>query len=241
MILSVVMPVYNEKNTLTEILNKVKAVPVKKEIIIVDDGSADGTREILKDLKSDNIKIIFHEKNQGKGAAIKTGLREATGDIVIVQDADLEYDPMDYLKLIPLIRSGEAQVVYGSRTTGSEERSYHRYYWGGQLVTFVANILYHLKITDEPTCYKMFRKEVIDQIELDCMGFEFCPEVTAKVARLGYTIHEVPISYHPRSFKQGKKIKWRDGLIAIWTLLKYRFLPMRKILKSNKQRADNPL
>lgn len=123
-------------------------------------------------------------------------------------------------------------MVYGSRTLGSKKRSYHRYYWGGQFVTFVANLLYGLKITDEPTCYKMFRKEVMEQIKLDCIGFEFCPEVTAKVARLGYTIHEVPVSYHPRSFKEGKKIKWKDGLIAIWTLLKYRFLPMHKIVKS---------
>jgi len=226
------MPVYNERDTLNEILSRVQAVPVKKEIIIVDDGSTDGTRQILKNIKGGNIKVILHERNQGKGAAIRTGLREATGDIVIIQDADLEYDPMDYLKLIPLIQSGEAQVVYGSRTLGSKKRSYHRYYWGGQLITFVANVLYRLKITDEPTCYKMFKKDLIDRIQLDCKGFEFCPEVTAKVARLGYTIHEVPISYHPRSFEQGKKIKWKDGLIAIWTLLKYRFLPMRKILKS---------
>jgi glycosyltransferase involved in cell wall biosynthesis len=232
MLLSVIMPVYNERDTLTEILSRVEAVPVDKEIIIVDDGSTDGTRQILKDIKAENIKVIFHERNQGKGAAIKTGLREATGDVVIMQDADLEYDPMDYLKLIPLIQSGEAQVVFGSRTLGSKERSYHRYYWGGQFVTFVANLLYGLKITDEPTCYKMFRKEVMEQIKLDCIGFEFCPEVTAKVARLGYTIHEVPVSYHPRSFKEGKKIKWKDGLIAIWTLLKYRFLPMHKIVKS---------
>ena len=232
MLLSVIMPVYNERDTLTEILSRVEAVPVDKEIIIVDDGSTDGTRQILKDIKAENIKVIFHERNQGKGAAIKTGLREATGDVVIIQDADLEYDPIDYLKLILLIQSGEAKVVYGSRTLGSKERSYHRYHWGGQFVTFVANLLYGLKITDEPTCYKMFRKEVMEQIKLDCRGFEFCPEVTAKVARLGYTIHEVPVSYHPRSFKEGKKIKWKDGLIAIWTLLKYRFLPMHKIVKS---------
>lgn len=232
MLLSVIMPVYNEKNTLIEILNRIEAVPIEKEIIIVDDGSTDGTRQILRDIKDENIKVILHERNQGKGAAIKTGLREATGEIVIIQDADLEYEPMDYLKLIPLIESGKAQVVYGSRTLGSNKRSYHRYYWGGQFVTLVTNILYGLKITDEPTCYKMFKKEVIDRIQLDCTGFEFCPEVTAKVTRLGYKIHEVPISYHPRSFEEGKKIKWRDGLIAIWTLLKYRFLPISKILKS---------
>ena len=226
------MPVYNERGNLVEILNRVQAVPIEKEIIIVDDGSTDGTRQILRDIKGQNVKVILHERNQGKGAAIKTGLTEATGDIVIIQDGDLEYDPMDYLKLIPLIQSGEAQVVYGSRTLGSNKRSYHRYYWGGQFVTLVTNILYGLKITDEPTCYKMFKKEVIDRIKLDCTGFEFCPEVTAKVVRLGYTIHEVPISYHPRSFEEGKKIKWRDGLIAIWTLLKCRFLPISKILKS---------
>jgi glycosyltransferase involved in cell wall biosynthesis len=226
------MPVYNERGNLVEILNRVQAVPIEKEIIIVDDGSTDGTRQILRDIKGQNVKVILHERNQGKGAAIKTGLTEATGDIVIIQDGDLEYDPMDYLKLIPLIQSGEAQVVYGSRTLGGKKRSYHRYYWGGQFVTLVTNILYGLKITDEPTCYKMFKKEVIDRIKLDCTGFEFCPEVTAKVARLGYTIHEVPISYHPRSFEEGKKIKWRDGLIAIWTLLKCRFLPISKILKS---------
>lgn len=226
------MPVYNERGNLVEILNRVQAVPIEKEIIIVDDGSTDGTRQILRDIKGQNVKVILHERNQGKGAAIKTGLTEATGDIVIIQDGDLEYDPMDYLKLIPLIQSGEAQVVYGSRTLGGNKRSYHRYYWGGQFVTLVTNILYGLKITDEPTCYKMFKREIIDRIKLDCTGFEFCPEVTAKVVRLGYTIHEVPISYHPRSFEEGKKIKWRDGLIAIWTLLKYRFLPMSKILKS---------
>jgi len=232
MLLSIIMPVYNERGNLVEILNRVQAVPIEKEIIIVDDGSTDGTRQILRDIKGQNVKVILHERNQGKGAAIKTGLTEATGDIVIIQDGDLEYDPMDYLKLIPLIQSGEAQVVYGSRTLGSNKRSYHRYYWGGQFVTLVTNILYGLKITDEPTCYKMFKKEVIDRIKLDCTGFEFCPEVTAKVVRLGYTIHEVPISYHPRSFEEGKKIKWRDGLIAIWTLLKCRFLPISKILKS---------
>lgn len=232
MLLSVIMPVYNERNTLSKILNEVKAVPINKEIIIVDDGSTDGSQQMMRDLKGENIKTIFHERNQGKGAAIKTGLREATGDIVIIQDADLEYDPMDYLKLIPIVESGEAKVVYGSRTIGSKERSYYRYYWGGQLLTFLANILYGLNITDEPTCYKMFKKEVIDRIQLDCTGFEFCPEVTAKVARLGYPIHEVPISYYPRSIKEGKKIKWKDGMIGIWTLIKYRILPIRKILKS---------
>jgi len=231
MLLSVIMPVFNEKNTIGEILNRVQAVPLNKEIIIIDDGSTDGTRQIIKDLKGENLKIIFHERNQGKGVAIRTGLGAATGEIVIIQDADLEYDPMDYLKLVPIIQSGEAQVVYGSRILGSNKRSYHRYYLGGRLLTFLANIFYGLNITDEPTCYKVFKKEVIDRIKLDCTGFEFCPEVTAKVARLGYAIREAPISYHPRSFKEGKKIKWRDGLIGIWTLVKYRFLPLRQMRK----------
>ena len=233
MILSVIIPAYNEKNTLMALLNKVEAVPIEKEIIIIDDGSVDGTKQILKELSYKNIRAFFHERNQGKGEAIRTGLKAATGDIVIIQDADLEYEPMDYLKLIPLIHSGRAQVVYGSRIRGSKDRSYHRYYWGGRFVTFVANILYRIKITDEPTCYKMFRKEIIDKIKLDCKGFEFCPEITAKISRLGYAIHEVPISYHPRSFEKGKKIKWKDGAIALWTLLKYRFLPIRKILAAS--------
>lgn len=238
MLLSVIMPVFNEKDTLIEILSRVQEVPVEKEIIIVDDGSKDGTREILGGVKDENVKIIFHRENSGKGAAIKTGLRKAIGDIVIIQDADLEYNPMDYLKLIQIVQIQGAQVVYGSRTLGSTNRSYHRYYWGGRVLTFIANILYSLKITDEPTCYKMFKKEVIDRIELDCTGFEFCPEVTAKVARLGYSIHEVPISYHPRSFKQGKKIKWGDGLVAIWTLLKYRFTPAHKFLRSTEKATE---
>lgn len=228
------MPVFNENKTLKEIVRRVQEVPINKEIIIIDDGSTDGTREALKELKADNIRIILHEKNKGKGSAIRTGLGMATGDIVVIQDADLEYDPMDYLKLVPLIESGKAQVVYGSRILGSKERSYHRYYLGGRLLTLLTNIIYGLKITDEPTCYKMFKKEVMDRLKLDCTGFEFCPEVTAKVARLGYAIYEVPISYHPRSFEEGKKIKWKDGLIGIWTLLKYRFLPLRGFVKGNR-------
>jgi len=231
--ISVIMPVFNERDTIGEIVSRVQAVPLDKEILIIDDGSTDGTRQVLKDLKVDNTKIVFHEKNQGKGAAIRTGLRLATGDMVIIQDADLEYDPMDYLRLVQVIQSGKAQVVYGSRILGSNSRSYHRYYLGGRLLTWVTNILYGLNITDEPTCYKMFKKEVLDRIILDCTGFEFCPEVTAKVVRLGYAIHEVPISYHPRSFEEGKKIKWKDGLIGIWTLLKYRFLPLKRFEKGS--------
>ena len=154
--------------------------------------------------------------------------------MIVIQDADLEYDPRDYMKLVPLIESGKAEVVYGSGILGRNDQSYFRYYWGGRLITAVTNLLFGLKLTDEATCYKLFRRDVLNKIELDCTGFEFCPEVTAKVARLGYRIVEIPISYYPRSFEEGKKIKWRDGVIAIWTLLKCRFLPLEKIVKPNR-------
>ncbi len=234
MMLSVIMPTYNEKNTLLTILEKVRRVPIRKEIIIIDDGSVDGTQNILDQFRQEkDVKVVFHERNRGKGAAIRTGLGFATGDMIVIQDADLEYDPRDYLKLVPLIESGKAAVVYGSRILGRNDPSYFRYYWGGRLLTLVANLLFGLKLTDEATCYKVFRKEVLCKIKLDCTGFEFCPEVTAKVARLGYGIVEIPISYDPRSFEEGKKIRWRDGVIAIWTLLKYRFLPLEKIVNSH--------
>jgi len=250
--LSVIIPVYNEKNTILSLLEKVRAVRVDKEIIIVDDGSTDGTRELLKQyqessIKSqvdvdsgdcmrdmlktydvrrtthDEIKVIFHEKNQGKGMAIRTGLKAVTGEAVIMQDADLEYDPNDYLKLIEPIIKGEAVVVYGSRITGSGRKSYWSFYLGGKFLSFLTNLLYGTRITDEPTCYKAFRADVIKGIDLKCRRFEFCPEVTAKISRRGHRILEIPISYEPRSMEEGKKISWKDGLEAIWTLIKYRF------------------
>jgi len=235
--LSVIIPIYNEKDTLIGILEKVKSVPIEKEIIIVDDGSEDGTRDLLNSFKSEKgMKIVFQEKNKGKGSAIQTGLQYVMGEVIIIQDADLEYNPQDYMKLVPPVESGKADVVYGSRILGNNKRSYDRYYWGGRLVTFFANLLYGLNLTDAYTCYKVFKKEILDSIHLSSKGFEFCAEVTAKVSRLGYRIVEVPISYHPRSFKEGKKIKWKDGVIALWTLSRYRFLSMRKILKSNNSR-----
>ena len=223
--LSVIIPVYNERATILEILKKVTSVPVEKEIIIIDDGSTDGTKEILKEIQdTQNLKIIFKYKNEGKGAAIREGLQYVSGDIVVIQDADLEYDPMDWLKMLNIIQGKKADVVYGSRVLGSGEKSSLTFYLGGRFLSFLANILYRTKITDEPTCYKMFRRDVIRSIKLNCKGFEFCPEVTAKIAKKGYKIYEVSVNYKARKIKEGKKIRWKDGMIAIWTLIKYRFL-----------------
>ncbi|HOK55969.1 MAG TPA: glycosyltransferase family 2 protein [bacterium] len=222
--LSVIIPVFNEEKTIMKVVEKVKKVPFEKEIIIVDDGSNDKTREILKNLKDKNIKIIFKEKNEGKGMAIRKGLEYITGDVVVIQDADLEYEPMDWLKMIKLIEEKKAEVVYGSRILGKGKKSSLFFYLGGRILSILANLLYNAQITDEPTCYKMFKKDVIKSINLKCKGFEFCPEVTAKVRKKGYKIYEVPIHYNPRTIKEGKKIRLKDGIIGIWTLIKYRFI-----------------
>ena len=235
--LSVIMPVYNEKETIREILEKVRRVNLEKEIVIVDDASLDGTTEVLRRVESENlkfesfeskkdtdIKIIYHRENQGKGSAIRTALQFVTGDIVIIQDGDLEYNPEDYQKLVEPIISGQTKVVYGSRILGKGKMSYRRYYWGGRFLSWLANRLYGAQITDEPTGYKVFRAEVLKGLGLRCQRFEFCPEVTAKLCKKGYRIKEVPISYFPRKVEEGKKIRWIDGLIAIRTLLKYRFV-----------------
>lgn len=222
--LSVVIPCYNEKESILEILKRVEAVNLEKEIIIVDDCSTDGTQEVLTTLSPERAKVIYHSENKGKGSAIRTGLQHVTGDIMVIQDADLEYDPNDYYELIKPILEGRAEVVYGSRVLGRDmEISYLRYYLGGRFLSWLTNLLYGANITDEPTCYKVFKADVLKGLDLRCKGFEFCPEVTAKLCKRGYKIHEVPISYHPRSIEQGKKIGWRDGIEAIWTLLKYRF------------------
>ncbi|MGB9642087.1 MAG: glycosyltransferase family 2 protein [Candidatus Ratteibacteria bacterium] len=215
--LSIIVPVYNEKSTMASIIQKVLEVPLDKEIIIVDDGSTDGTTDIIKQMKDryPEIKAYFMGKNMGKGYAIRMGLQEATGDVIVIQDADLEYDPMDFLVLIKPIMDGRADVVYGSRILGKNPKS---------SLSFLSNLLYGTSITDEPTCYKMFKSSVIKSIRLGCKRFEFCPEVTAKIAKKGIKIYEVPIKYAPRTKREGKKIKWKDGLIAIWTLIKYRIL-----------------
>lgn len=222
--LSVIVPVYNESGTIETLLNRVDRVrlPMEKEIIVVNDGSTDATGDILKDL--DGLKVIVrtHRTNQGKGAAVRTGLEIASGDIILIQDGDLEYDPSDYPMLIQPIVEKKARVVYGSRILGKNEASYFRYYWGGRFLSFLANLIYGIHITDEPTCYKVFEAGLLKGLELECRGFEFCPEVTAKVSRLGEPIVEVPIVYRPRSIKEGKKIRWVDGFIAVWVLVKYR-------------------
>jgi len=225
--LSVLIPVYNEEKTLEEIIIKLDQVAINKELIIVDDGSTDGTKEILKRLAQKNrqdLIIETHALNRGKGAAIRTALARATGDLVIVQDADLEYNPQDLPKLIEPILAGHTEVVYGSRNLAANKKGRKLYELGGIFLSKLANLLYGLKITDEATCYKVFSAAAIKKLELSCEKFEFCPEVTAKLAKLHYNIIEVAISYDPRDKAAGKKLKLSDGLSAVWTLVKYRFI-----------------
>ena len=223
---SVIIPVYNEVSTIGQILKKVTDLAVDKEIIIVDDGSTDGTREFLKGLKIDNARIIYHDKNIGKGQAIKTALPFVTGNIVIIQDADLEYDPSEYCKLIKPIERDKAKVVYGSRILGKKFHpvSFQNFifYLGGKTLSMLTNFLYGSNITDEPTCYKVFKTDILKSLNLRCKGFEFCPEVTAKILRQGIKIHEVPIHCTPRTVQEGKKIRLKDWFIAVWVLIKYK-------------------
>jgi dolichol-phosphate mannosyltransferase len=220
---SVVVPVYNEAAHLDELLEAIQASPVKKEIIIVDDGSTDGTREKLQALAPiDGVTVVFHEKNHGKGAAIRTALAYARGEYVLIQDSDLEYDPQDYPRLLRPLEAGEANVVYGVRPDRPERGL--RFFLGAKLLTHLTNLLYGAGIHDEATCYKVFRRSVVARMQLACQRFEFCPEVTAKLCRMGEKIEEVPISYRPRSAVEGKKIRHSDGWLAIWTLIRYRFV-----------------
>jgi dolichol-phosphate mannosyltransferase len=236
---SVIVPVYNEAAHLDELLRAIHASPVKKQIIIVDDGSTDGTREKLQALPPiDDVTVVFHGKNYGKGAAIRTALAYARGEYVLIQDSDLEYDPQDYPKLLRPFEDDRANVVYGVRPDRPERGL--RFFLGAKLLTHLTNLLYRTSIHDEATCYKVIRRTLLAQLHLQCRRFEFCPEVTAKLCRMGEKIAEVPISYHPRSAVEGKKIRHSDGWLAIWTLIRYRFVPRGRWLRSGQGAAQAP-
>jgi len=224
--LSVIMPVYNEQETLEEIVRQVLDTGHAYEIVMVDDGSTDGTRDIMAQWVDDPVvRVIYHERNMGKGSAVRTAFDHARGDIYIIQDADLEYDPRDYPKLLQPIKEGRADVVYGSRFLGGPARRI--YFWhrvGNIALTLFANVLYNLDLSDMETCYKCFRAEIVRDIPLRAKRFEFEPELTAKIAKRGYRIFEVPISYYGREYDEGKKITTWDAFPAIWTLIKYRFV-----------------
>jgi len=241
--LSVIVPVYNEVETIAEILRRVRAVDLtvsigfgpddgstvelERDIVVVDDGSTDGTREILRQVEGDpRVTVVYHDRNQGKGAAVRTGLRHAGGDVMLIQDADLEYDPRDYPSMLQPILEGRSQVVYGSRFRGGPTKA--MFFWhmvGNRFLTLVTNVLYDSILSDMETCYKVFTREVADQLDLRASGWGFDPEITVQILKLGYRIYEVPITYTGREFYEGKKIGWRDGMTVLWTLLKYRFLP----------------
>lgn len=226
--LSVIIPVYNEENTLEEIIVRVRATNLAYEIIVVDDGSNDDSPAILAFIQNSGqlpLQTFRHDRNQGKGAAIRTGLSTVTGDLVLVQDADLEYDPADYPLLLTPFDNPAVQVVYGSRNLCRNPKSSFTFYWGGRLLSWIANWLYGSQITDEATGFKVFRAALIKDLGLEGNGFVFCPEVTSKILRRKIVIHEVPISYCPRTWIEGKKIRWYDGLFAAWILIKFRFSP----------------
>ena len=247
--LSILIPVYNERETIQPILARVRAAPLSvevekiayngttatrstemvelgREIVVVDDGSVDGTRELLqKEAAKGDIVLVFHQRNQGKGRAVRTAVEHATGDILLIQDADLEYDPRDYRTLLQPILEGKTKVVYGSRFLGGPRKA--MLFWhavGNRFLTFVTNLLYDAILSDMETCYKVFDAKVIRDIPLRSHRFDFEPEITAKILKRGYRIYEVPISYTGREFVEGKKITWRDGVVALWTLVKYRFI-----------------
>ena len=225
--LSVVIPVYNERQSLPILLDRVRKTPFDKEIILVDDGSTDGTRQDLQRLaekQEEGTRIFFHETNRGKGAALRTGFKEVTGDIVIIQDADLEYDPQEYGRLLEPILDGRADVVYGSRFLGGPHRVlFFWHYMANRALTLFSNMLTNLNLSDMETCYKVFRADVIKNLELTAERFTIEPEITVKLARAGYRIYETPISYSGRDYTEGKKITWRDGLPAVWALFRHRF------------------
>jgi glycosyltransferase involved in cell wall biosynthesis len=226
--LSVLIPCYNEVSTIEEVLDRVESVGLANEILIVDDGSTDGTREVLARIETEerpNVRVIYHERNQGKGAALVTGFHAATGDIFLIQDADFEYDPREYPLLLKPIQEGISKVVYGSRFLGGPRKAMN--FWNmvaNKSLTLATNILYNSILSDMETCYKVFRAEVVRDLKIRARGFEFEPEITAKVLKQGIRIYEVPISYNGREWTEGKKIHWTDAPKAMWTLIKYRFV-----------------
>jgi glycosyltransferase involved in cell wall biosynthesis len=223
-LLSVVMPVYNERHTIDEIIRRVLAVRLRTELIVVDDCSTDGTGNMLDELQRElGFVLLRQPRNQGKGAALRRGFTAVTGDLVIVQDADLEYSPEEYPQLIELICQGRADVVFGSRFIGRHRVFLFTHYLGNRLLTLITNVLYNTMLTDMETCYKVMRVDVLRSMTLDSNGFGIEPEITAKVFKREYRVYEVPITYDGRGYKEGKKITWRDGVVALWVLLKYRF------------------
>jgi glycosyltransferase involved in cell wall biosynthesis len=241
--LSVVIPVYNEAATIAALIGRVQAVDVPKEVIVVDDGSNDGTRQVLKELEGryDNLRVILQLKNQGKGAALRVGFKQATGDFVLVQDADLEYDPTDYPVLLKPLIEGKADVVYGSRFLTTKE---HRvlFFWhsvGNQVLTLISNMFTNLNLTDMETGFKVFRRDVIQSIKLEQNRFGFEPEITVKLSRMKLRIYEVGISYSGRTYEEGKKIGWRDGIKALWCILKYSIKTPRSEYKPAEKAAQS--
>ena len=227
--ISIVVPIYNEEKTLLEILEKLENVnfPIEKEIILVDDYSTDGTKDILKKLEK-KYKVIYHKKNRGKGFALRTGFKHSTGDIITIQDADLEYDPEDYNDLLSYLLRGKSKVVYGSRFIGNSFFSRQKWfspthYIGNKILSILTSLMYFKYLTDMETCYKMITRDVLENIKLRSQRFDFEPEITAKIIKKGYKIKELPIHYYPRDFTHGKKITWRDGIMALYYLVKYRF------------------
>ncbi len=223
---TIIVPVFNEENTIVELVDKLKSLPIEKEIIIVDDGSVDRTKEILSKIKNEDIMVIFNNKNRGKGSAIIQGIGLAKGDLIVIQDADLEYDPNELMVMVDSMIKNNYEVLYGSRFLkgGIPDGMCLANWMANKILTFTANFLYNSNITDEATCYKLFRTDILKSLDLKAKRFEFCPEVTAKVRKIGYKINEIPISYRARKHKEGKKIGVADMADAMWTLIKYRFV-----------------
>jgi glycosyltransferase involved in cell wall biosynthesis len=225
--LSVIVPVFNERNTLVEVLRRMRTVElpdgIDREIIVVDDGSTDGTREVLRQLGDSTVRVLVHEGNRGKGAAVRTGIEVASGDYILIQDADLEYDPEDWPSMIAPVQRGRARVVYGSRFTGERRNMLFLHWVGNRTLSLITNMLYNTTLSDMETCYKLVDRSLMLDLGLRSNRFDIEPEITAKILKRGVRIYEVPISYAGREFDEGKKITWRDGFAALWTLVKFRF------------------